>query len=125
MTDSLKLEIVTPIHKWGGKDLLDTNSYRGIALTPVLTKVLESLILNRLRDVLLEKGIPHLNQTGYRRKVSCAEAIFVTVETVSQFAQQGERMHMCFHDLQKPLIQCSILSSSAYTKLASMGKPGG
>ena len=72
MPNSLKQGIVTPIYKGGGKDPLDTNSYRGITLTPVLAKVLESLILNRLRDVLLEKGIPHLNQTGYRRKVSCA-----------------------------------------------------
>ena len=46
--DSLKLGIVTPIYKGGGKDPLDTNSYRGITLTPVLAKVLESLVLNRL-----------------------------------------------------------------------------
>ena len=44
--NSLKLGIVTPIYKGGGKDPVDTNSYRGITLTPVLAKVFESLILN-------------------------------------------------------------------------------
>ena len=114
--DSLKLGIVTPIYKGGGKDPLDTNSYRGITLTPVLAKVLESLILGRLQDVLLEKGIPHLNQTGYRRKVSCAEAIFSTMEAVSQFAQQGEKMYMCFFDLHKAFdsVQYPVLLKRLY-----------
>ena len=114
--NSLKLGIVTPIYKGGGKDPLDTNSYRGITLTPVLAKVLESLILNRLQDVLLERGIPHLNQTGYRKKVSCVEAIFSTMEAVSQFAQQGERMYMCFYDLQKAFdsVQYPVLLKRLY-----------
>ena len=124
--DSLKLGIVTPIYKGGGKDPLDTNSYRGITPTPVLAKVLESLMLNRLRDVLLEKGIPHLNQTGYRRKVSCAEAIFATMEAVSQFAQQGERMYMCFYDLQKAFdsVQYPVLLKCLY-EVGINGKLGG
>ena len=75
--DLLKLGIVTPTYIGAGKDSLDTNSYRGITLTPVLAKVLESW------------------------KDSCAEAIFSTMEAVSQFAQQGERMYRCFYDLQK------------------------
>ena len=67
----------------------------------MLAKVLESLVFNRFRDVLLEKGIPHLNQTGYRKKVLCVEAIFATMEPVSQFAQLGKRVYMCFYHLQK------------------------
>ena len=36
--DCLKTGIITPVYKGGGKDLLDTNSYRGVTL---LAKVLE------------------------------------------------------------------------------------
>ena len=57
--DSLKMGIVIPVYKGGGKDPLDTNSYRGITLTSVIAKVLESLVLARLRDHLTERGIPH------------------------------------------------------------------
>jgi len=99
LPDALKMGIVTPIRKGGGKDPLDTNSYRGITLTPVLAKVLEIelLTLDHLQDMLMEKGLPHLNQTGYQnsKRVSCTEAIFSALEVISQFAQQGEKMYLC------------------------------
>ena len=70
------------LYKGGGKDPLDTHSYRGITLTSVLAKVLESLILTRLQCHFSEKGILHLNQTAYRKGVSCADAIFSTLEVL-------------------------------------------
>ena len=99
--DSLKTGIIIPVYIGGGKDPLDTNSYRGITLTSVLAKVLESLLLTRLLTHLSERGIPHLNQTAYRKRVSCAEAIFSTLEVISQHSQKNEKMYMCFFDLQK------------------------
>ena len=101
--DSLKFGIVIPIYKGGDKDPLDTNSYRGITLTPVLAKVLESLMLGRLRCHLKDREIHHPNQTAYREKVSYTEAIFSTLEVhvVSQFSQQNEKMYVCFYDLRK------------------------
>ena len=99
--DSLKTGIIIPVYKGGGKDPLDTNNYRGITLTSVLAKVLESLLLTRLLTHLSERGIPHLNQTAYRKRVSCAEAIFSTLEVISQHSQKNEKMYMCFYDLQK------------------------
>ena len=42
--DSLKIGIIIPVYKRGGKDPLDTNSYKGITLTSVLAKILESLL---------------------------------------------------------------------------------
>ena len=122
LPESLKLGIVTPIYKGGGKDPLDTNSYRGITLTTVLTKVLESLILNHLRDVLLEEGIPHLNQTTggkfHVRKPSS--------RPWKLSRNLPSRVRGCTCASKKPLIQCSTLSSSnTYMKLASMAKAGG
>ena len=114
--DSLKMGIVIPVYKGGGKDPLDTNSYRGITLTSVISKVLESLVLARLRDHLTERGIPHPNQTAYRKRVSCAEAIFSTLEVVSQHSQKNEKMYMCFYDLQKAFdsIQYPVLLTRLY-----------
>ena len=51
--ESFKLGIVVPWYKGSGKDPLDTNSYQGITLSLVLAKVLESLILERLRNAVL------------------------------------------------------------------------
>ena len=41
----------------------------------------EMLVLGRMRDLLRERGIPHINQTAYQR-VSCADAIFATQEAI-------------------------------------------
>jgi len=75
--------------RWGG--LLDTNSYHGIPLTPVHAKVLEWLILDRL---MLMERLPHLNQTG--RESHAQRSFFSTLEVISQFAQQGEKVYLCF-----------------------------
>ena len=97
----LKMGIITPVYKGGGKDPLDTNNYRGVTVTSVFAKVLESLLLPRLQCHLANRGIPHTNQTAYRKGVSCAEAIFSTLEVLSTYSNKNEKMHMCFYDLQK------------------------
>ena len=108
----LKMGIITPVYKGGGKDPLDTNNYRGVTVTSVLAKVLESLLLPRLQCHLANRGIPHTNQTAYHTGVSCAEAIFSTLEVLSTYSNKNEKMHMCFYDLQKAFdsIQYPILT---------------
>ena len=98
---TLKCGSITPIYKGGGKDPLDQNSYRGIAVASVMAKVLESLILGRLNTVLLEAGVPHVNQTAYRRGVGCTDAIFATQETIAKHVREVSAVHMCLYDLQK------------------------
>ena len=81
---SLKQGITIPVFKGGGKDPLNVNSYRGITLNSVISKIMELLILNRVNPVLMEAGFPHPNQSAYRSKVSCADAIFATQEVVNR-----------------------------------------
>ena len=97
----LKLGITIPIYKGGGKDPLDVSSYRGITLNSVLSKVLETLILNRLEPLFMEAGIPHPNQSAYRKGVSCADAVFATQEVINRYLQEGSKVYMCLYDLQK------------------------
>ena len=56
---SLKQGITIPVFKGGGKDPLNVNSYRGITLNSVISKIMELLILNRVNPVLMEAGFPH------------------------------------------------------------------
>ena len=51
--DALKVGNIVLIYKGGGKDPLDVHSYRGITLTSMVSKVLEFLLLDRLKLVLL------------------------------------------------------------------------
>ena len=82
--DIFKCGSTTPVYKGCGKDPLDKSNYRGITVASVLAKVLEFLILERLNTVLLEAGVPHVNQTAYRRHVGCTDAIFATQETIAK-----------------------------------------
>ena len=98
---SLKTGLTIPVYKGGGKDPLDVNSYRGITLNSVISKVLEFLILERLDPLFIDAGLPHPNQSAYRRSVSCADAIFATQEVINRYLQEGSSVYMCLYDLQK------------------------
>jgi len=93
--------VIVPVYKGGGKDPLRTDSYRGITLTSVMSKALEVLMLERLEMVFMEAGLPHINQSAYRRTVSCSDAIFATQEVVAKYLRGGSHIYMCLYDLQK------------------------
>ena len=99
--DSLKCGTTVPVYKGGGRDPLPPDSYRGITLSSVVSKVLEMLLLNRLETVFVEANIPHPNQSAYRKKVSCADTIFTTQEIIARYMGNGSRVFMCLYDLQK------------------------
>ena len=65
--------------------------------------VAKLLVLDRMRDLLSEAGIPgpHVNQSAYSKKVSCSDAIFATQEAISRYVGGGNNVYMCLYDLQK------------------------
>ena len=99
--EALKRGVIVPIYKGGGKDPLKIDSYRGITLTSMVSKVLEFLLLGRLDLVFMEAGLPHVNQSAYRKAVSCSDAIFATQEVVAKYLRGGSRVYMCLYELQK------------------------
>ena len=88
----LKRGVIVPVYKAGGKDPLYIDSYRGITLTSMVAKVLEFLLLDRLESILVDAGLPHVNQSAYRRGVSCADAIFATQEVISRYLKAGSKV---------------------------------
>ena len=48
-------------------------------------------------------GLPHVNQSAYRKAVSCLDAIFATHEVVAKHLRGGSCVYMCLYDLQKAL----------------------
>ena len=51
--------------------------------------------------MLLAADIPHINQTAYKKKTSCADAIFATLEVIAEYLNSGSNVLMCLYDLQK------------------------
>ena len=64
--------IIVPIFKKGNKDLCE--NYRGISLTPVISRIFASLLLNRLSDCR-ESRIRE-EQAGFRKGRGCIDHIF-------------------------------------------------
>ena len=93
-----QLSNVVPLHlciyKGNGKDPLNADSYRGITITSVIAQVLEFLILERMECIFLESRIPHINQSAYRKKVGCADAIFATQEAIARYVRDGSTIHV-------------------------------
>ena len=80
----LKAGIIIPVYKRHGRDPSKMNSYRGVTLSSVIAKLLESLVLGRMRDLLVEAGIPHVNQSAYMKGIN---AIFVTQEVIARYVR--------------------------------------
>ena len=96
-----KCATIVPIYKGKGKDPLDPNSYRGISLFPVLSKIFESVFLARLMPSFEESGIPHINQTAYQRGMSCHDATFTVQESIRKYLRSGDSVFQIFYDLEK------------------------
>ena len=93
--DSFKCGSITPVYKGGGKDPLDKNSFRDIV--PVLAKILEILILERMSTLYFCRLVfPHINQTAYRWNVDCIDAIFATLEAIANYVWEGSTVYMCY-----------------------------
>ena len=101
LPDTLKCGVIIPVFKGSGRDPLLPGSYRGITLSSAISKVLESLVLNRLKMSFAGACIPHLNQSAYCKRVSCADATFATQETIARYMRCGSRVFMCLYDLEK------------------------
>ena len=99
--DCFKHGIIVPAFKGKGRDPLLVNSYRGITLTSVLAKVLETLLLNRMSDILDDSKVPQLTQTAYRRNVGCSDSIFASQEVNHKFIYEGDSVYTCYYDLEK------------------------
>ena len=107
----LKEGFVTPIYKKQGKDPLQADSYQGITISSVFAKILETLILTRLSDVVTELNLPDVLQTAYQKGLSCSDVTFVTQEALLAHLREGGHPYLCLFDLDNAFdsIELSIL----------------
>ena len=54
----------------------------------------------------MDAGVPHPNQSAYRKSVSCADAIFATQEVLNRYLLEGGKVYMCLI-WKKPSTQLS------------------
>lgn len=79
--ETWKTQIIIPILK-PGKDPLDSSSYRPIALSSVLAKIMEHLIKNRLEWILENRGLLSKSQFGFRRGMGTIDSLSIFTSDV-------------------------------------------
>lgn len=105
LPEDWKLAYVVPILK-EGKDPEETNSYRPIALTSCVCKLLERILNKRLVWFLEKNGLLYKGQSGFRRGRSTIDSL-VTLETeVHNAMVKNKYLVSVFFDLEKAYDTC-------------------
>jgi len=74
--------------------------YRGITLTPVLSKLFESVLLDLFGLFLTSNDLRYV-QFGFKKNLGCSHALFAFNETIRYFMNNNSRAFGAFLDISK------------------------
>jgi exonuclease III len=77
--------------------VLTVDDFRGISISPVLSKVFEYCILERFKKFFNTAD----NQFGFKKNLSCAHAIYSVRSVVDYYVAGGSTVNICALDLAK------------------------
>ena len=89
-----KKSIIIPLHK---KDTMNCDNYRCVSLLPHCEKVMESVILQRIRHRMEE--ILSETQAGFRLGRSTIDQLFTLWRLTEMYIEYGK--YVCYIDFQK------------------------
>jgi len=87
---------ILPIHK-KGKDPLDVDCYRGITITPIMSKALEHVVLNRISKGLKQNPL----QYGFTKGLSPTLAILSVTEAIADASDRKCPLYLLTVDVRK------------------------
>ena len=111
---------VVPIYKKGRRQ--DPANYRPISLTSVPSKVLESLIRDRLMEHMAETSQLSDDQHGFRAKRSCISQLLATIEDWTRAIEDGSPVDAAYLDFRKAFD--SVPHKRLLQKLSDLGVRG-
>ena len=101
--DCLSLTTLLPFVKSYKKSLKSANNYRGISLIPILTKILEYIILQKFPELTTS----HASQFGFKNCSSTQHAEFLISETLKDYNRKGSSVYLCSLDAEKAFDSCN------------------
>lgn len=102
----LKQSIITPVFKGGDRD--DVNNYRPISVLPIISKIIEKLLNNRLLNYLSSFNIISPAQFGFRQGISTEDAVTSLSTLVVEQLDVGKKCLSVFIDLKKAFDTVSL-----------------
>ena len=91
------LGIVIPIVKNKHGDVSSIDNYRPITLSPVISKLFESLLLELYQPFLKTDNL----QFGFKKDVGCSNAIFAVRQVIEYFNERGSNVYVAALDASK------------------------
>jgi hypothetical protein len=76
---------------------LCTDDFRGISISPVLSKIFEHCILKRFGKFLTTSE----NQFGFKKSVGCSQCIYTVRSVVDLYVNNGSTVNLCALDVSK------------------------
>ena len=101
---NLKQSITVTLHKGNGKTKSDPNNYRAISLLPVIFKIFEKVLLNRIEKITIINSINPL-QHGFQMGKSCKMTSFILQEASNFCQERNGVLYACFLDTMKVLTE--------------------
>ena len=86
--DPLKVAKVSPVYKKGDRE--QPGNYRPISVLPVLSKIFEKLVNNRLIEYLEKNDILYKHQYGFREGRSTKLAVTNLINQLVHYQDEGE-----------------------------------
>lgn len=120
LPDDWKVGQVVPIYKKGRKD--EASNYRPVSLTSVASKVMESIIRDRLLEHLQATDQLTNAQHGFVPYRSCATQLLATMEDWTRMLEAGEPVDVVYTDFRKAFD--SVPHRRLLSKLHSLGIRG-
>ena len=97
-------------------------TYRGISLSPVINKVLEKAVLNRLKPWLSLHNFPPSQQQAGRGGTSSVSLSYMVQEIIMDYTNSGSKIFAAFLDIQQAFD--TVWWKGLLYKLSSLGISG-
>ena len=97
--DRLKIPKIIPLFKGGSK--LSITNYRPISLLPIFSKIIEQLMLSRLKSFLERNQIIFEHQYGFQKKKSTTLAVLDLLHNITESFEKKEFCAVVFLDFAK------------------------
>ena len=96
--DSFGASYTVPVPKYDGRTrALSVNDFRGISISPVISKLFEMSILDKFAIYFSSSD----HQFGFKKFSSCRHAIYCVRNVIESFIASGSTVNVCALDLSK------------------------
>lgn len=106
-----------PIIKDSQGNASDVSNYRGITISPIISKIFEHILKSTFCDHLSTS----VHQYGFKKRSSTSHALFCLKETISYFINNGSKVHCSFLDASKAFHR--LVHSGLFIKLMEKKVP--